>query len=60
MVLLVEKYKIIMVLEFFNFKVVENMKGYFGYMGDYIDYCIEIIKVVGFLSLKLLFDVYYI
>lgn len=57
---LAEKRNVYLVLEPLNTKVTENMKGHPGYLGDHIDFCIDIIKEVGSPSLKLLFDVYHI
>jgi len=36
------------------------MKGHPGYQGDSTEYCIDIIKRVGSLRMKLLFDVYHV
>jgi hydroxypyruvate isomerase len=36
------------------------MKGHPGYMGDHVEYCMDILKKVGSPRLKLLFDVYHV
>lgn len=57
---LAEKKNVTLVLEPLNTRYAENMKGHPGYLGDHIEYCMEIIKAVGSPALKLLFDVYHI
>ena len=36
------------------------MKGHPGYMGDHMDYCIELVKKVGSPRMKVLFDIYHV
>lgn len=55
-----EKKKINLSLEMLNSRVAVEMKGHPGYQGDYIDYCMEIIKQVGSPRFGLLFDIYHV
>ena len=36
------------------------MKGHPGYMGDHMDYCVELVKRVGSPRMKVLFDIYHV
>ena len=50
-----EKKGVTLVLENLNSRVDRHR----GYMGDHVDYCVDIIKRVGSPRLKLLFDIYH-
>lgn len=55
-----EKQGVSLILEPLNSRVNEAMKGHPGYLGDHVDFCVEIIKAVSSPALRLLFDVYHI
>lgn len=57
---LAEQQGVSLILEPLNTKVDEEMKGHPGYLGDHVEFCIEIIKTVSSSALRLLFDVYHI
>jgi len=47
-------------LEMLNSRVDVDMKGHPGYMGDHMDWCIDVIERVGSPRLKVLFDFYHV
>jgi hydroxypyruvate isomerase len=47
-------------LEMLNSRVDVAMKGHPGYMGDHMDWCIEVIEKVGSPRVKVLFDIYHV
>lgn len=55
-----EQKKVNICLGTLNSRVDIKKKGYPGYQGDHIDYCMEIIKKVGSSRMKLLFDIYHV
>lgn len=55
-----EKKKINLILEVLNSRVDIEMKGHPGYMGDSVEWCVEVCKRVGSDRLKILFDVYHV
>ena len=55
-----EKKKINLILEVLNSRVDVEMKGHPGYMGDSVEWCVEVCKRVGSDRLKILFDVYHV
>ena len=55
-----EKKKINLILEVLNSRVDVEMKGHPGYMGDSVEWCVEVCKRVGSERLKILFDVYHV
>ena len=57
---LAEQQGVSLILEPLNTKVHEGMKGHPGYLGDHVEFCVEIIKAVSSSALRLLFDVYHI
>jgi hydroxypyruvate isomerase len=55
-----EKKKINLILEMLNSRVDVEMKGHPGYMGDSVEWCVEVCKRVGSQRMKILFDVYHV
>ena len=56
-----EQKKVTLCLEMLNTRAVDHpMKGHPGYQGDHIEYCLDIVKRVGFPNMKLLFDFYHV
>jgi len=55
-----EKKKINLIFEVLNSRVDVEMKGHPGYMGDSVEWCVEVCKRVGSDRLKILFDVYHV
>lgn len=55
-----EKKKVNLVLEVLNSRVDVEMKGHPDYMGDTVEWCVEVCKRVGSPRLKILFDVYHV
>ena len=55
-----EKKKINLILEMLNSRVAVEMKGHPGYMGDTVEWCVEVCKQVGSPRLKILFDIYHV
>lgn len=55
-----EKQRVNLILEVLNSRVDEDMKGHPGYMGDSVEWCVEVCKRVGSPRLKILFDVYHV
>jgi hydroxypyruvate isomerase len=55
-----EKKKINLILEVLNSRVDVEMKGHPGYMGDSVEWCVEVCRRVGSERLKILFDVYHV
>ncbi len=55
-----EKKGVTLILEMLNSRVDIEMKGHPGYMGDSIEWCVEVCKKVGSQRLKILFDVYHV
>ncbi len=47
-------------LEMLNSRVADDMKGHPDYMGDHIDWCVEVVKRVGSERIKVLFDIYHV
>ena len=55
-----EKNKVTLILEVLNSRVDKAMKGHPGYMGDTVEWCVEVCKRVGSPRLKILFDIYHV
>jgi len=55
-----EKKNITLILEVLNSRVDVEMKGHPGYMGDTVEWCVEVCKRVGSERLKILFDIYHV
>jgi len=55
-----EKNNVNLCLEMLNSRVDVEMKGHPGYQGDYVEYCMEIVRQVGSPRMKLLFDIYHV
>jgi len=55
-----EKKKINLIFEVLNSRVDVEMKGHPGYMGDSVEWCVEVCKRVGSDRLKILFDIYHV
>ncbi len=55
-----EKKKVNLILEMLNSRVDVEMKGHPGYMGDSIEWCVEVCRRVGSPRLKILFDIYHV
>ncbi len=55
-----EKRKVNLCIEILNSRVDVEMKGHPGYMGDTVEWCIEVCKRVGSPRMKLLFDIYHV
>ncbi|UCD51981.1 MAG: TIM barrel protein [Phycisphaerales bacterium] len=55
-----EKKKVNLCLEVLNSRVPVEMVGVPGYQGDHTDYCMDIVKRVGSLRMKLLFDIFHV
>jgi len=55
-----EKKKVNLIIEVLNSRVDVEMKGHPGYMGDSVEWCVEVCKRVGSERLKILFDIYHV
>ena len=55
-----EQKKVNLILEVLNSRVDVEMKGHPGYMGDSVEWCVEVCKRVGSERMKILFDVYHV
>ena len=55
-----EKKKINLCLEVLNSRVDVEMKGHPDYMGDTVEWCVEVCRRVGSDRLKILFDIYHV
>jgi hydroxypyruvate isomerase len=55
-----ERAKVNLCLEMLNSRVAVDMKGHPDYMGDHIDWCVEVINRVGSERVKVLFDIYHV
>ena len=55
-----EKNKVNLILEMLNSRVDIEMKGHPGYMGDSIEWCVEVCKRIGSERMKILFDIYHV
>ena len=55
-----EKKKVNLILEVLNSRVDVEMKGHPDYMGDSVEWCVEVCRRVASERLKILFDVYHI
>jgi hydroxypyruvate isomerase len=55
-----ERQKVNLCLEMLNSRVAVEMKGHPDYMGDHIDWCVEVVKRVGSERMKVLFDIYHV
>ncbi len=55
-----EKKNVNLCIEMLNSRVDVEMKGHPGYMGDKVEWCIEVCKRVGSPRMKLLFDLYHV
>jgi len=55
-----EKKKINLVIEVLNSRVDVEMKGHPGYMGDSVEWCLEVCKRIGSERMKILFDIYHV
>jgi len=55
-----EKKKVTLCLEVLNSRVDVEMKGHPGYMGDSVEWCVEVCKRIGSDRMKILFDIYHV
>ncbi len=55
-----EEKKINLILEVLNSRVDEEMKGHPDYMGDSVEWCVEVCKQIASERMKILFDVYHV
>jgi hydroxypyruvate isomerase len=55
-----EKKNVTLILEVLNSRVDVAMKGHPGYMGDKVEWCVEVCKRVGSERMKILFDIYHV
>ncbi len=55
-----EKKNINLILEVLNSRVDEEMKGHPGYMGDSVEWCVEVCKQIASERMKILFDIYHV
>lgn len=55
-----EKKKINLIFEVLNSRVDVEMKGHPGYMGDSVEFGVEVCKQIGSERMKILFDVYHV
>ncbi len=55
-----EKNKVNLIIEVLNSRVDVEMKGHPGYMGDSVEWCVEVCKLVGSERMKILFDIYHV
>ncbi len=55
-----EQKKINLILEVLNSRVDAEMKGHPGYMGDSVEWCVEVCKQIASERLKILFDIYHV
>lgn len=55
-----EKKKVTLCLEVLNSRVDVEMKGHPGYMGDTVEWCVEVCKRIGSDRMKILFDIYHV
>ena len=55
-----EKNKVNLIIEVLNSRVDVEMKGHPGYMGDSVEWCVEVCKRVGSERMKILFDIYHV
>ena len=55
-----EKNKVNLIIEVLNSRVDVEMKGHPGYMGDSVEWCVEVCKRIGSERMKILFDIYHI
>jgi hydroxypyruvate isomerase len=55
-----EKKKVTLCLEVLNSRVAAEMKGHPDYMGDSVEWCVEVCKRIGSPRMKILFDVYHV
>jgi len=55
-----EKKKVNLILEMLNSRVGVEMKGHPGYMGDSVEWCVEVCRQIASERMKILFDVYHV
>ena len=55
-----EKKKINLCLEVLNSRVDVEMKGHPGYMGDSVEWCVEVCRRIASERMKILFDIYHV
>jgi len=55
-----EKKKVTLCIEVLNSRVDVEMKGHPGYMGDTVEWCVEVCKRIGSERMKILFDIYHV
>ena len=55
-----EKNKVNLIIEVLNSRVDVEMKGHPGYMGDSVEWCVEVCKRIGSERMKILFDIYHV
>jgi hydroxypyruvate isomerase len=55
-----EKKKVTLCLEVLNSRVAAEMKGHPDYMGDSVEWCVEVCKRIGSPRMKILFDIYHV
>jgi len=55
-----EKKKINLMIEVLNSRVNVEMKGHPGYMGDSVEWCVEVCRRIGSPRMKVLFDIYHV
>jgi hydroxypyruvate isomerase len=57
---LAERNKVNLCLEVLNTRVDEHMKGHPDYMGDRVEWAVEVCKRIGSERMKILFDIYHV
>ncbi len=55
-----EKKKVTLCIEVLNSRVDVEMKGHPGYMGDSVEWCVEVCRRIGSERMKILFDIYHV
>ncbi len=55
-----EQKKINLILEVLNSRVDAEMKGHPGYMGDSVEWCVEVCRQIASERMKILFDIYHV
>lgn len=55
-----EKKNINLIIEVLNSRVDVKMKGHPGYMGDSVEWCVEVCKQIGSPRMQILFDIYHV
>jgi hydroxypyruvate isomerase len=55
-----EKKKVNLIIEVLNSRVDVEMKGHPGYMGDSVEWCVEVCRQIASERMKILFDIYHV